>query len=148
MAGLTMISERYPSGRRGRAVNPVALALAGSNPRAFHQLLPGHSTRIRSASSSRRYAGLPDQPPVSGRSPARTTVALRFFEPNRLRRDLDNLPKAVLDALTHAGLWVDDAQIDCLMLARIGVSTDRPRVVVRVWRYAPSELDLPFLEAA
>lgn len=80
--------------------------------------------------------------------PGRLAVALRFFEPNRLKRDLDNLPKAVLDALTQAGLWLDDAQIDCLMLARIGVSPDRPRVVVRVWRYAPSELDLPFLEAA
>lgn len=81
--------------------------------------------------------------PLSGR----LAVAIRFYEPDRRKRDLDNLPKAVLDALTHAGLWVDDAQIDCLMLARIGVSTDRPRVVVRVWRYAPSELDL-LMEAA
>lgn len=64
----------------------------------------------------------------------RLAVTLRFFEPNRLKRDLDNLPKATLDALTHAGLWLDDAQIDCLMLARAGVSPDRPRVVVRVWR--------------
>jgi len=79
--------------------------------------------------------------------PGRLAVALRFYEPDRRKRDLDNLPKAVLDALTHAGLWVDDAQIDCLMLARIGVSTDRPCVVVRVWRYVPSELDLPFMEA-
>lgn len=80
--------------------------------------------------------------------PGRLAVALRFFEPNRLKRDLDNLPKAILDALTQAGLWLDDAQIDWLMLARAGVRPDRPRVVVRVWRYAPNELDLPFLEAA
>lgn len=80
--------------------------------------------------------------------PGRLAVALRFFEPNRLRRDLDNLPKAALDALTHAGLWRDDSQIDCLMLARAGVSPDRPRVVVRVWRYAPNDLDLPLMEAA
>ena len=82
--------------------------------------------------------------PLTGR----LAVAMRFFEPNRLKRDIDNLPKAALDALTHAGLWIDDAQIDCLMLARVGVSPDRPRAVVRVWRYAPSELNLPFLEAA
>jgi len=81
--------------------------------------------------------------PLTGR----LAVALRFYEPNRLKRDLDNLPKAALDALTHAGLWGDDSQIDCLMLARAGVSPDRPRVVVRVWRYAPSELDL-LMEAA
>ena len=82
--------------------------------------------------------------PLSGR----LAVALRFYEPNRLKRDLDNLPKAILDALTHAGLWIDDSQIDCLMLARLGVSPDRPRVAVRVWRYAPNELDLPLMEAA
>ena len=81
--------------------------------------------------------------PLTGR----LAVALRFYEPNRLKRDLDNLPKAALDALTHAGLWGDDSQIDCLMLARAGVSQERPRVVVRVWRYAPSELDL-LMEAA
>ena len=82
--------------------------------------------------------------PFSGR----LAVSLRFYPPNAVKRDLDNLPKAVLDALTHAGLWIDDAQIDCLMLARVGVSPDRPRVVVRVWRYAPSELDLPLMEMA
>ncbi len=86
--------------------------------------------------------------PLTVPLPGRLAVALRFFEPNRLRRDLDNLPKAALDALTHAGLWRDDSQIDCLMLVRVGVSPDRPRVVVRVWRYAPNDLDLPLMEAA
>ncbi len=27
------------------------------------------------------------------------------------KRDLDNLPKAVFDALTSAGFWLDDGQI-------------------------------------
>lgn len=80
--------------------------------------------------------------------PGRLAVALRFFEPNRLKRDLDNLPKAVLDALTQAGFWIDDSQIDCLILTRAGVRPDQPGVVVRVWRYAPCALDLPLLEAA
>lgn len=82
--------------------------------------------------------------PLAGR----LAVALRFVEPNRLRRDLDNLPKAILDALTHVGLWRDDSQIDCLMLNRLHVNPDRPRVMVRVWRYAPNELDLPLLMEA
>lgn len=75
--------------------------------------------------------------------PGRLAVTLRFYEPNRIKRDLDNLPKAILDALTHAGLWLDDAQIDCLMLARAGISPDRPRVVVRVWRYSPRDWICP-----
>lgn len=82
--------------------------------------------------------------PLAGR----LAVALRFFEPNRIKRDLDNLPKAALDALTHAGLWRDDAQIDCLMLSRAGVSSDRPRVVVQVWRHPPNEMDNLLKEAA
>ncbi|WP_317472009.1 RusA family crossover junction endodeoxyribonuclease, partial [Cronobacter sakazakii] len=35
---------------------------------------------------------------------------LAFFA-NR-KRDLDNLPKAVFDALTSAGFWLDDGQVD------------------------------------
>lgn len=31
--------------------------------------------------------------------------------PDNRRRDLDNLTKALLDGLTHAGLWEDDSQI-------------------------------------
>jgi crossover junction endodeoxyribonuclease RusA len=38
--------------------------------------------------------------------------------PDRRRRDLDNVPKALLDALTHAGFWADDSQIDDLRVWR------------------------------
>jgi len=38
-------------------------------------------------------------------------VSLEFYPPNRRRRDLDNLLKSVLDAMTHAGVWLDDSQI-------------------------------------
>lgn len=31
--------------------------------------------------------------------------------PDRRRRDLDNLQKAVFDALTKAGFWLDDSQV-------------------------------------
>ena len=48
----------------------------------------------------------------------RLHVAIHAYPPDRRRRDLDNLPKAVLDALTHAGLWGDDSQIDHLEIER------------------------------
>ena len=43
-------------------------------------------------------------------------VVLTAFPPDRRRRDLDNLPKLVLDSLTAAGLWGDDSQIQRLTI--------------------------------
>lgn len=38
-------------------------------------------------------------------------VEIEAWRPDNRRRDLDNLLKAVLDALTHAGVWADDGLI-------------------------------------
>lgn len=38
-------------------------------------------------------------------------VEIEAFRPDNRRRDLDNLLKAVLDSLTHAGVWEDDSNI-------------------------------------
>ena len=38
--------------------------------------------------------------------------------PDKRRRDLDNLFKSVLDSMTHAGVWLDDEQIDSLAIRR------------------------------
>lgn len=43
-------------------------------------------------------------------------VEIEAFRPDRRRRDLDNLFKAVLDALCHAGLYDDDSQIQRLTI--------------------------------
>lgn len=52
---------------------------------------------------------------------ARLAVLITAHMPDRRRRDLDNIPKSILDALTHAGLWLDDEQIDVLTIARADV---------------------------
>lgn len=49
---------------------------------------------------------------------ARLVVDIEAQMPDRRKRDLDNLPKAILDALTHAGVWSDDGQIDDLRIRR------------------------------
>ena len=41
----------------------------------------------------------------------RLAVSVDFWPPDRRRRDLDNLCKSMLDAMTHAGVWGDDSQI-------------------------------------
>jgi crossover junction endodeoxyribonuclease RusA len=56
-------------------------------------------------------------------------VDLVLCEPNNIRRDVDNWLKAPLDALTHAGLWIDDHQIDFLSVRR-GEKTNRLVVTI------------------
>lgn len=48
----------------------------------------------------------------------RLEVRIYAFPPDKRRRDLDNLLKPLLDALTHAGVWLDDEQIDDLRIRR------------------------------
>ncbi len=38
-------------------------------------------------------------------------VEIEAFRPDKRRRDLDNLLKAILDGMTHAGVWDDDSNI-------------------------------------
>lgn len=44
------------------------------------------------------------------------TVDITANRPDNRRRDLDNLLKAILDSLTHAGIWGDDSQISDLRI--------------------------------
>lgn len=60
----------------------------------------------------------------------RLAVAILTHAPDRRRRDLDNIPKALLDALEHAGIYEDDGQIDDLRITRGEVDKQWPRVVV------------------
>lgn len=46
---------------------------------------------------------------------------IHVLPPNNMRRDLDNLPKAVLDSLAHAGVFRDDSDIDDLRITRYAV---------------------------
>ena len=59
-------------------------------------------------------------------------VEIHAYPPDRRRRDLDNLLKAALDAMGHAGVYEDDSQITALSVTRERVEKPgRLRVVVR-----------------
>lgn len=52
--------------------------------------------------------------------PIKERVSVRIFAhmPDNRRRDLDNINKSLLDSITHAGVWLDDSQIDELHVTR------------------------------
>lgn len=50
---------------------------------------------------------------------ARLRVTINAHPPDKRQRDLDNLPKGVLDSLAHAGIFKNDAQIDSLTITRM-----------------------------
>jgi len=67
--------------------------------------------------SVRRFVGLGHKP-MAGR----LSVSVEVFPPDRRKRDLDNMLKALLDSMTHAGLWLDDDQIDDVRIVRRGAT--------------------------
>ena len=58
-------------------------------------------------------------------------VEIRAYQPDHRRRDLDNVLKAALDALTHAGVWDDDNRVADLRIVRM-MPSDRPRLEVTI----------------
>jgi crossover junction endodeoxyribonuclease RusA len=48
-------------------------------------------------------------------------IRIECHMPDRRRRDLDNLQKAAFDALTKAGFWQDDQQVDDYRVKRMPI---------------------------
>jgi crossover junction endodeoxyribonuclease RusA len=82
--------------------------LAGSQ----RTLLSAEARRYREAT---RVACAASQGPLTGR----LKVTLFACPPDRRRRDLDNMTKAVLDVLQYALVIEDDSQIDDLRIIRL-----------------------------
>ena len=72
---------------------------------------------------------------MNGRLAVRVTVC----PPDNRRRDLDNVQKALLDALAKGGAYRDDSQIDRLVVER-GPVTPGGKVLVEITQMpAPQE---------
>lgn len=55
---------------------------------------------------------------------------ISLYPPDRRKRDIDNVLKALLDALQHAGCYEDDSQLDDLRIVRCEVRKGGSCVVV------------------
>ena len=63
-----------------------------------------------------------------GSSPV--NVSIDAYYPDARRRDIDNILKAPLDALTHAGMWDDDSQVQALSIRKAGMDRHNPRLEI------------------
>lgn len=64
----------------------------------------------------------------------RLEVVLVCYPPDRRKRDLDNLLKAIFDSLQKAGVYDDDSQIDRIVMQREKVSKGGfVHVFIRSW---------------
>lgn len=58
-------------------------------------------------------------------------VDVLVHPPDRRRRDIDNIQKALLDALQHGGAYVDDSQIVRLTIEK-GAPVEGGKTIVRI----------------
>ncbi|HGM5043058.1 TPA: RusA family crossover junction endodeoxyribonuclease [Stenotrophomonas maltophilia] len=61
---------------------------------------------------------------------AKVRVSIDAWLPDNRRRDVDNILKAPLDALCHAGIYDDDSQIVELSIRRAGLDKANPRLEI------------------
>jgi len=83
----------------------------------YYRAVKGRSILSKEARDYRAaVVALVGQPiPFEGR----LSVTVRAFPPDQRKRDLDNMLKQTLDALQHAGIYIDDSQIDSLRIERM-----------------------------
>ncbi len=68
----------------------------------------------------------------------RLSVSITLHPPTLRKYDIDNFCKAPFDALSHAGFWVDDEQLDSLSIAKAD-KIKQGKIVFNVRKLAPCE---------
>jgi crossover junction endodeoxyribonuclease RusA len=64
---------------------------------------------------------------------------MQLIPPNKRKYDIDNRCKALFDAIPHAGLWVDDEQIDVLKIYKRKLPCPNGAVLMTIKEIEPCE---------
>lgn len=104
-----------------------------SGPLAGRTLISRQGRAYRAEVVRLCYARKLHEKKLSGR----LGITIRALPPDRRARDLDNILKSLLDALTHAGVVVDDSQFDAIQVFRGDVQRGG-LVQVTIWMRDPT----------
>ena len=63
----------------------------------------------------------------------RLNVSMKFYQPTARKCDISNYVKTTEDALTKAGVWLDDEQIDEEHIYRMPIDRVNPRAEVEIY---------------
>jgi Holliday junction resolvase RusA-like endonuclease len=114
---------RVVRSRRRDALSERVHAFTPPKTEAYEQLVAYHARAAMGAQRWKRFAAGPFR------------VELTVYRV-ALRGDIDNYSKAALDAMNRADVWVDDRQVDEL-LVRLRLDRDNPRLEVAVMSRSP-----------
>jgi len=62
----------------------------------------------------------------------RLSISILTHQPDKRRRDLDNILKAIFDSLTKSEVWQDDSQIDLIYVERSTISRNNGYVEIKI----------------
>lgn len=100
----------------------IPLTLVVPYPPSVNHYWRHHRGQVLVSAKGRAYrknisASIPPTQTLKGR----VELKIDVYPPDKRRRDLDNVLKALLDGLRTAGVYEDDSQIDHLDVLRCGV---------------------------
>lgn len=101
-------------------------------PQANHLYTVSRGRKILSSKARNYRRSVEPYRPVTGPFAGRLELVVKLWMPDRRKRDISNVVKALEDAMTEAGFWIDDSQIDDLRIVRAGVEKPgRAEVFIR-----------------
>jgi crossover junction endodeoxyribonuclease RusA len=114
-----------------------------SNNRYYRHV--GRKTLLSREGREYRLSAMHARPIGQWPMPGRVNCTIEVYPPTRWGQDLDNIPKAVCDALQASGVLTNDQQIDQLHVYRRAKDAANPRVVVTI-QELPNEQQAPTQE--
>ena len=99
---------------------------------AYRAVIKGKYATVLISEKGRAYKKLVQHLlPKGNKYEGNIAVTLLAFEPDRRRRDADNYPKLLLDAMSTI-MYNDDSQIVELTIIKKGLDKENPRVEVEI----------------